>query len=132
MGELHIVHYNDRYRSIIEAGQHPDGLAVLAILIEMGPRDNEAFNHIVDQFPQILNDGEETNLISPIPIGQLLPFNTNNFYRYKGTLVIDQLNFVIQLNKFFYLRFSKTTPGCQEVVDWTIFHTPIFISERQV
>jgi carbonic anhydrase len=95
VGELHIVHYNDRYRSIIEAGQHQDGLAVLAILIEMGPRDNEAFNHIVDHFPQILNDGEETNLVSPIPIGQLLPFNTNDFYRYKGSLVNYSLNFII-------------------------------------
>ena len=26
----------------------------------------------------------------------------------------------------------KTTPGCQEVVDWTIFPMPVFISERQV
>ena len=26
----------------------------------------------------------------------------------------------------------KTTPGCQEVVDWTIFPMPVFISERRI
>ena len=88
MGELHIVHYNSKYGSFAEATQHSDGLAVLAVLIELGKRDNVALRHIVQQLQQIKVDGEETNLLDPIPIGDLLPENTNNFYRYQGSLVI--------------------------------------------
>ena len=87
-GELHIVHYNSKYGSFAEATQHSDGLAVLAVLIELGKRDNVALRHIVQQLQQIKVDGEETNLLDPIPIGDLLPENTNNFYRYQGSLVI--------------------------------------------
>ena len=87
-GELHIVHYNAKYGSFSEATKHSDGLAVLAILIELGQRDNIALEHIVQQLEQVKMDGEETNLFSPIPIGDLLPENTNNFYRYQGSLVI--------------------------------------------
>ena len=88
VGELHIVHYNSKYGSFAEATRHSDGLAVLGILIELGKRDNIALRHIVRQLEQIQTDGEETNLLDPLPIGDLLPSNTNNFYRYQGSLVI--------------------------------------------
>ena len=89
-GELHIVHYNAKYRSFSEATKHSDGLAVLAILIELGQQDNVALQHIVQQLEQVMIEGEETNLSSPIPIEDLLPENTNNFYRYQGSLVINK------------------------------------------
>ena len=87
-GELHIVHYNAKYGSFSEATKHSDGLAVLAILIELGQQDNVALQHIVQQLEQVMIEGEETNLLSPIPIGDLLPHNTADFYRYQGSLVI--------------------------------------------
>lgn len=90
-GELHIVHYNAKYGSFSEATKHSDGLAVLAILIESGQRDNIALEHIVQQFQQVMIEGEETNLLSPIPIATLLPDNTGDFYRYRGSLVIYSL-----------------------------------------
>ena len=86
-GELHIVHYKAKYGSFAEATKHSDGLAVLAVLIELSNKDNIALQHIVQQLEQVIVDGEETNLFSPIPIGDLLPDNTNNFYRYQGSLV---------------------------------------------
>lgn len=95
-GELHIVHYNSKYGSFSEATKHSDGLAVLAILIEVGQRDNIAMRHIVNQLQQVHHGGEETNLVNPLPIGDLLPDNTNNFYRYIGSLVI--LNFIFLTN----------------------------------
>lgn len=109
--ELHIVHYKSSYGSFAEAVKHSDGLAVLAILIELERRDNTAFRHIVEQFPEIQTEGLETNLLSPIPLADLLPDNVLNFYRYNGSL---------------------TTPGCEEIVIWTVFNTPIAISEHQV
>lgn len=49
--------------------------------------------------------------IAPFPLEDLLPSNTNQFFRYQGSL---------------------TTPTCNEVVVWTVFTTPIPISSRQV
>jgi carbonic anhydrase len=85
--ELHIVHYNTKYRSFPDATSHNDGLAVLGILMEMEARDNVALRHIVELFPQILVEGLEMNVVSPIPLQDLLPDNTDNFYRYHGSLV---------------------------------------------
>lgn len=77
----------------------------------MEKRDNIAFRHI-EHFDQIIRPrGESENLTSPIALEDLLPDNTNNFYRYSGSL---------------------TTPTCNEAVIWTVFETPIALSERQV
>lgn len=108
---MHIVHYNTKYSSYDEAILHPDGLAVLGMLIELQQRANIAFRRIIQPFESIYISGRETNMTSPIPLMDLLPDNVDNFYRYMGSL---------------------TTPGCQEIVTWTVFDTPIAISERQV
>lgn len=49
--------------------------------------------------------------IHPFNIKKLLPSNTHNFYRYKGSL---------------------TTPRCYESVFWTLFVKPVHISQKQV
>ena len=41
----------------------------------------------------------------------LMPWNTNDFYRYEGSL---------------------TTPGCYEVVTWTIFQNTVKVTEAEV
>ena len=54
--------------------------------------------------------GDDTNL-GAFPLNSFLPDNTDEFYRYEGSL---------------------TTPQCQETVIWTIFTNTIQISEKQV
>ena len=82
----------------------------------MQTRDNTAFRHI-EQFDSILNpdanisDYSRDYLQYAVPLSDLLPYSTRTFYRYNGSL---------------------TTPGCNEDVIWTIFDTPIGVSERQV
>ena len=66
---------------------------------------------MLDMFRYIIEDGAEVALNARVLLKELLPHTTSSFYRYFGSL---------------------TTPGCQEIVTWTIFHTPVVISESQV
>ena len=110
--ELHMVHYNSKYGNYPTALLHPDGLAVLAIPIELEKRDNVAFRHI-EHFEQIMHpDGHPVSqLDKPIYLEDLFPDYTDSFFRYEGSL---------------------TTPTCNEVVQWSLFDSPIALSERQV
>ncbi|XP_045031854.1 putative carbonic anhydrase 3 isoform X2 [Daphnia magna] len=114
--ELHMVHFSQKYDNFTEASKHSDGLAVLAVLIEMEKRDNIAFRHI-EHFDEIsrpsANRGNSSvsNLTNPVALEDLIPDNPFTFYRYNGSL---------------------TTPLCNEVVIWTVFDTPIALSERQM
>jgi carbonic anhydrase len=78
------------------------------------PRDNIAFRHL-EQFDNIIDPSiaksDELRLRYSVPLSDLLPGNTDSFFRYNGSL---------------------TTGNCNEDVIWTIFDTPIAISERQV
>ncbi|KZS12235.1 Carbonic anhydrase-related protein 10 [Daphnia magna] len=110
--ELHFVHYNTKYGSFAEASRNAqDGLAVLAVLATVSPSDSKAFQPMVDQLGEIVHNGDETILRSPLSLNRLLPRRTSSFYRYFGSL---------------------TTPDCQEIVTWTIFDNTIEISERQL
>jgi len=111
--ELHLVHYNTKYNSLAEAVTKSDGLAVIGVLMDTtnNPNDNPGFEKIVSQMSAISEEGAETTLTSPLKLKELLPLNTNLFYRYQGSL---------------------TTPQYNEIVTWTVFKKPIFVSERQV
>ncbi len=111
--ELHLVHYNTKYNSLAEAVTKSDGLAVIGVLMDTtnNPNDNPGFEKIVSKLSAITVEGAETTLTSALKFQDLMPQNTNLFYRYKGSL---------------------TTPEYNEIVTWTVFKKPIFVSERQV
>ena len=111
--ELHLVHYNTKYNSFAEATNHADGLAVLGVLMDTtnNPSDNPGLEKLVKQFNEVTASGSETNLTSTLKLNELLPKNTQNFYRYRGSL---------------------TTPKYAEIVTWTVLKTPLLVSERQV
>ncbi|XP_071500612.1 carbonic anhydrase 14-like [Diadema setosum] len=107
--EMHIVHHDvsmSRDRTI----HTPGGLAVLAVLMEIG-EENKAFDEIVNRLPDVQFKDEATPMSQPISVADLLPRNTDRFYRYAGSL---------------------TTPPCNEVVTWTVFQEPITISRNQL
>lgn len=76
----------------------------------MGSSDSQSFQPLVEQLGEIAKDGDEVILRNPISLSNLLPGRTSSFYRYSGSL---------------------TTPACQQIVIWTIFDTPLEVSENQ-
>ncbi|XP_010012747.1 PREDICTED: carbonic anhydrase 9-like, partial [Nestor notabilis] len=108
--EIHVVHYNTKYDSFKEAMVHPDGLAVLAAFLEMGPRDNPYYQEILEHMHQIQREGEEV-WVPGFNIAGLLPANLKYYYHYNGSL---------------------TTPPCYETVKWTVFNQTMLISRDQM
>ncbi|XP_070463255.1 carbonic anhydrase 14 isoform X3 [Equus przewalskii] len=109
--ELHIVHYDsDSYDSLSEAAQRPQGLAVLGILIEAGETKNPAYEHILGHLHEIRHKDEKTS-VPPFNVGELLPPQLGQFFRYNGSL---------------------TTPPCYQSVLWTVFNQRAQISMEQL
>ncbi|XP_053575847.1 carbonic anhydrase 12 [Bombina bombina] len=107
--EVHVVHYNTKYDGVSTAMSVADGLAVLGILIEVGPF-NPAFDRIISQFHNIHYKDQMTQ-IPGFNVRELLPERLDEYYRYEGSL---------------------TTPPCNPSVLWTVFRNPVFISEEQL
>ncbi|XP_063001578.1 carbonic anhydrase 6 [Elgaria multicarinata webbii] len=111
MAELHIVHYNSgAYPSFEEAKDKPDGLAVLALLYVGGTLENTYYSNFISNLAKIRYAGQSTTL-DTLDVLSMLPENLTNFYQYHGSL---------------------TTPPCTENVIWTIFHSPITLSQTQI
>ncbi|XP_038292076.1 carbonic anhydrase 15-like isoform X1 [Canis lupus baileyi] len=111
--EMHVVHMNTRYQSIEEARSHPDGLAVLAVLLAERDTDNANFSALVSGLKNVSERGVPANLAPTFPLASLLPgaSGLSRYYRYSGSL---------------------TTPGCQPAVLWTLFADAVPIGRAQV
>ncbi|XP_070277477.1 carbonic anhydrase 12 isoform X1 [Myotis yumanensis] len=108
--ELHIVHYNsDLYPNASIASNESDGLAVLAVLIEMGSF-NPSYDKIFSHLQHVKYKGQEVH-IPGFSIEELLPERPAEYYRYRGSL---------------------TTPPCNPTVLWTVFRNPVHISQDQL
>lgn len=108
--ELHIVHYNsDLYPDFSTASDKSEGLAVLAVLIEIGSA-NPSYDKIFSHLQHVKYKGQQV-LIPGFNIEELLPESPGEYYRYEGSL---------------------TTPPCYPTVLWTVFRNPVQISQEQV
>ncbi|XP_048887193.1 carbonic anhydrase 12-like isoform X1 [Brienomyrus brachyistius] len=107
--ELHVVHFNsDKYSNVSVATEMSDGLAVLAVLIEVAE-----FNPAFDQLLKFISGVKFRDQKVQVPafnIRHLLPLRLDQYYRYDGSL---------------------TTPPCYPSVLWTVFRNPITISHTQ-
>uniref|UniRef100_A0A3Q2CIV5 Carbonic anhydrase 6 n=1 Tax=Cyprinodon variegatus TaxID=28743 RepID=A0A3Q2CIV5_CYPVA len=111
MAELHVVHYNSKkYNSFSEAKDKPDGLAVLAFVYDDGHFENTYYSDFISNLGKIQFAGQSMN-ISNLDVRSMLPENLSNFFRYEGSL---------------------TTPPCHESIIWTVFDTPITLSQNQI
>lgn len=107
--EMHLVHYNSDYEKD-EVYKHEDGLAVLAVFIEVDENDNNAFSAFSENLEFVYGNGSYKSLSGGVILQALLPTNTS-YYRYQGSL---------------------TTPPCSESVIWTVFSNPVTIGIEQI
>lgn len=99
--ELHLVHRSAK-------GE----LAVLGIFIEIGARENPAFEALIAKLPRA--SGDSVPFKAPVDLAALLedrPGADEAVYAYHGSL---------------------TTPPCSEGVRWTVRERPVAVSFRQM
>lgn len=109
-GELHVVHYNTKYENFKVALGYPDGLAVLGVFLEVGPRENPYYEEIIKHLQKIQGEDEEV-MVPGFNIAGLLPDSLHLYYRYNGSL---------------------TTPPCFQSVMWTVFNQTVMLSHDQI
>jgi len=115
--EMHIVCKNMRYKSISEALQNRDGLAVLGVMFEQEQSQpiaeaGTALRPLESALTNITAGGATVDVASPPQLCHMMPWDhQEGFYRYDGSL---------------------TTPGCHESVTWTMFLQPVGVSAEQM
>jgi len=107
--ELHLVHYNTKYKEPAEALDKPDGLAVLGIFMKVGAAHPE-FEKLCQSLEDIQTKGSATAIQEPIDPAAFLPEN-KSYFTYPGSL---------------------TTPPLLESVTWIVFQQHIEISAEQL
>ncbi|XP_067935222.1 carbonic anhydrase-like [Watersipora subatra] len=113
--EVHFVHKRNDFASVTKAAKSGDDDAIAAVgfFFVIQPEDNPALDTMIQGIQQLRTDRsyEKANY----QLNALTDFTeasmNGNFYRYYGGL---------------------TTPGCNQVVKWTVFETPIGISAAQM
>uniref|UniRef100_A0A1B6ETW0 carbonic anhydrase n=2 Tax=Cuerna arida TaxID=1464854 RepID=A0A1B6ETW0_9HEMI len=111
---MHLIHYNSLYDSIETAQCRSDGLAIIAVLFCASLEDNVYFNPIISALENEYIYGSFGNMSTvpgPIDLLQLLPYESQRFFRYHGSL---------------------TTPPCSEIVTWTVMEHVSYISKNQL
>eukprot|EP00088_Acartia_fossae_P026938 TRINITY_DN27724_c0_g1_i3.p1 TRINITY_DN27724_c0_g1~~TRINITY_DN27724_c0_g1_i3.p1 ORF type:complete len:307 (-),score=43.64 TRINITY_DN27724_c0_g1_i3:850-1770(-) len=111
--EIHFVHYKAKHDDLSSALQNAesDTLAVLGIFGEISEEDNPMFAPLVDNLEALHSDIGQFYEIPAFSASNMLPSDLSRFYRYSGSL---------------------TTPGCNQIVTWTVNQTPVKISSAQL
>ena len=111
--EIHLVHFNTNLgktpAEAIAANQY-NSLAVLGGKFVIG-RKNLGLKPLFEALSNVQNSGKKTKIKEKMKLSDLAPKNIESFFRYNGSL---------------------TTPGCNEIVVWTLFKEPIEISQDQL
>ena len=111
--EMHMVHWNTNkgqtLKDAVATGDY-DSLAVLSTRFMIGKR-NPKLDSFFQNIKMVSKQGMTRGIAKGVRLEDFLPENKNEFYRYNGSL---------------------TTPGCEEVVVWTIFKQHVEISEHQI
>lgn len=110
--EMHIVHIKEKHSSLAEARKDRTGVAVLGIFFQESVSPNKNFEGLINALHNITQHSSNTTL-SGVSLAMFIPpvDDMKKYYRYDGSL---------------------TTPGCEEVVVWTLFEIPVSLSKEQL
>lgn len=109
--EIHVVHYNSKYESYDIAKDAPDGLAVLAALIEVKDyEENSYYSNFISHLEDVRYLGQST-VLSSLDVQDMLPTDLRFYYTYGGSL---------------------TTPPCTENVRWFLLADFVQLSRAQI
>lgn len=109
--EMHLVHINNKYKSLTEAREYFNGVIVLSILFEMSGDDNPNYSTLIQSLSDVKPEGSQSTIKQNLLLSSLLPKQIDGLYAYKGSL---------------------TTPPCSESVTWFIVENQVPISDSQV
>ncbi|XP_067141229.1 carbonic anhydrase 1-like [Centruroides vittatus] len=98
--ELQCLHMNEKYSSESQALQMRDGFAALSVFYRASSRPNPLLDKITIAMSAVRNSYSNETIHFGFPLSRLFPKNRGSYVRYFG---------------------SFTTPGCEEVVTWTVF-----------
>ncbi|KAG5676063.1 hypothetical protein PVAND_005917 [Polypedilum vanderplanki] len=112
LAEIHLVHFNAKYKYLEAAALQQDGLAVIGIFLETADEaNNDGSNN--NKFVKFLNNVRQpgqTYLITDtngiFTVQELIKYEIREYYSYKGSL---------------------TTPPCSESVRWIVAKRPVRI-----
>ncbi|XP_059167300.1 uncharacterized protein LOC131949418 [Physella acuta] len=108
--EMHVVNFAEKYGTIQQAMNKPDGLAVLGVFFQLSEQDNPNFAALDSALRHVHKAGEYA-LLEQFTLRSLLPDDVSKYWRYSGSL---------------------TTPYCFESVTWTVFTEPQKIARAQI
>ncbi|XP_078543204.1 carbonic anhydrase 3-like [Lissotriton helveticus] len=107
-GEIHLIHWNNKYSSFKEALKNPDGVAIVAIFMKIGKAKPQT-KLVVEALDCVKTKGTKAHFTDYDPTG-LLP-SSLDYWTYQG---------------------SFTTPPCDECVTWILLREPITVSPEQM
>jgi len=104
--EIHLVCYKNEFANLAKAvdSKQSNALAVIGFWVQKNlqlTEPNAAINQVISNYKSTKSDTTQQ-----IPV----PTNTSHYFRYQGSL---------------------TTPDCNEIVTWTVFKTPVQITQAQ-
>ncbi|XP_027755956.1 uncharacterized protein LOC114065906 isoform X1 [Empidonax traillii] len=108
-GELHVLHWNPKYSNYLDARRRTDGVAVLAIFLQVGETPKPEMKRILEEINAIKTKGKEVPFPNFDP--SILFPKSHDYWTYHG---------------------SFTTPPCEECVTWIILREPIIVSSDQM
>ncbi|XP_036386099.1 receptor-type tyrosine-protein phosphatase gamma isoform X1 [Megalops cyprinoides] len=109
--EMQIYMYNSDDFDSINAAIHENRIiAAMAVFFQVGLKDNPAVDPIIHGLKGVVHHEKET-FLEPFILRDLLPSSLGSYYRYTGSL---------------------TTPPCSKIVEWIVFHRPVYLSYQQL
>lgn len=87
--EMHLVHVNQKYETLEVARQYPDGIAVIAIFLQISEIPNKQYDKLIKALTKVEIEGEHIDVRNRFSLDSLLPSEMNAIYAYRGSVTFN-------------------------------------------